>query len=55
MKESAWPVNAVVIDAPSSVALADGKPLAHSYDAAKKTLVVKVAGGVTDFKLGVVW
>jgi alpha-glucosidase len=44
-----------VPSAPSSVALADGKPLPHSYDAAKKTLVVKLAGGVTDFKLGVGW
>lgn len=42
-----------VPSAPSSVALADGQPLPHSYDAAKKTLVVKVPGGATDFKLGV--
>jgi alpha-glucosidase len=44
-----------VPSAPSSLALADGKPLPHSYDAAKKTLVVKLSGSVTDFKLGVGW
>jgi len=40
---------------PASVTDASGAKLQHSYDAAKKTLVVSVPGGLTDFKLTATW
>jgi alpha-glucosidase len=40
---------------PTAVTDANGKNLSHSYDAAKKTLVVALPGAQTDFKIAATW
>jgi alpha-glucosidase len=41
--------------APTSVVDANGAKLAHDYDAAKKTLLVTLTGGLTDFRVSASW